>query len=230
MIKPKALILDLDGTLFDSNRIYSEALKACGINPEGNPFLSARSQVKKRLSGHTSARNRLLYFKEMLSAEGTYSPESLLQLIEAYEKALIELIRKEWITLHREALLGRIVQKYPIVLLTNENTRTQILKVSAIDPKATYFKHLITSEELGSEKPASVMFQAALKLLNLEPAECAMIGDSFSDDILPALKLGMNAIWTTEFFTPEASEVDAALKTKVFRVTQLSKLDTVLAL
>lgn len=51
----------------------------------------------------------------------------------------------------------------------------------------------IASRAHGWTKPHPTIFQAALELLGVEPAEAAMVGDSLEDDIEGALALGMRA-------------------------------------
>ncbi|MBL4938668.1 HAD family hydrolase [Clostridium sp. YIM B02515] len=44
-------------------------------------------------------------------------------------------------------------------------------------------------------KPKREIFQIALKSMNIEPYEAAMVGDSLDKDIKPALEIGMKTIW-----------------------------------
>ncbi|HEU4965497.1 MAG TPA: HAD family hydrolase [Bacilli bacterium] len=58
-----------------------------------------------------------------------------------------------------------------------------------------YFDHLLFSAEVGFSKPDPRYFQHALELAWCAPEEALMIGDSFSHDIEPAEKLGMQRVW-----------------------------------
>ena len=51
------------------------------------------------------------------------------------------------------------------------------------------------SFEGGTPKPNATIFHAALAALQVAPAEALMVGDSLEKDILPAVALGMNAVW-----------------------------------
>src|SRR5262249_53413858 len=51
----------------------------------------------------------------------------------------------------------------------------------------------LSSRLHGWIKPHASIFRAALALLDVEPAEAAMVGDSVDEDIEGALALGMNA-------------------------------------
>ncbi len=197
---PQALVFDLDGTLVDSDRLYSSALRTIGIDPEGNEFLSARERAKtKTVAGHVSARNRLLYFKEILLAHGAYSHSELVRWMEEYEKALCDEIGREWQRLQRPALFRKIRARFPIALLTNETTRMQTLKCATLDPDGQLFPIVITSEEIGVEKPDPKGFRLVASTLGVTPEDCWMVGDSLSMDIEPAHRLGMTTVWTQEF-------------------------------
>lgn len=208
----RAIIFDLDDTLIDSTGAYGRALERLGILP-GNPdYVAARSFVKERLGeGAAGARNRLLYFKAMLESRGQNNATTLLELMTRYETALADDIRTQWMKLERPKLFEALSARYPIVLLTNENLRTQLIKVSAIDPAGKFFKRIITSEEIGFEKPDQRMFSAALRALAFPPDECIMIGDSVETDVMPAISQGMHAIFSDEFTRASSERINHAL-------------------
>ena len=52
----------------------------------------------------------------------------------------------------------------------------------------------ISSFHHGKTKPHGSIFKAVLDLLEFEPADAAMVGDTFEDDIEGALALGMRAV------------------------------------
>src|ERR1700712_923474 len=141
----RGLVFDLDGTLLDSERAYAEALRGCGIAVDDPLYLAARRAVKQRLgSAHVCSHNRLLYFKEMLTLTGQTQPAALLQKMSDYESRLADCIAAQWQRLARGPLLQRLQPHFAMVVLTNENTRTQLLKWRAIDPEGILFSAFIT--------------------------------------------------------------------------------------
>ena len=48
---------------------------------------------------------------------------------------------------------------------------------------------------LGIGKGSPGYFRAIMDLLGIDPGEATMVGDSYENDILPALQAGLNAIW-----------------------------------
>jgi putative hydrolase of the HAD superfamily len=49
--------------------------------------------------------------------------------------------------------------------------------------------------EQGSTKPSGAIFSAALGALDVPPAQALMVGDDLEEDVVPALALGMSAVW-----------------------------------
>lgn len=54
---------------------------------------------------------------------------------------------------------------------------------------------LITSEEMGVQKPAAAIFHAALDALDIRAVECVMVGDVWATDIIGAQNAGVRPIW-----------------------------------
>jgi putative hydrolase of the HAD superfamily len=61
-----------------------------------------------------------------------------------------------------------------------------------------YFRFILFSSDFGHKKPDPRIFLAAAKRLGLEPEAIIYIGDSFEDDIVPTVKLGMKAMHIEE--------------------------------
>lgn len=56
------------------------------------------------------------------------------------------------------------------------------------------FETIVTSWTCGWRKPHHIPFEAALQELGVQPSEAAHVGDSYENDIAPALALGMTAV------------------------------------
>ncbi|MCG3203782.1 MAG: Phosphoglycolate phosphatase [Elusimicrobia bacterium] len=221
-----AIAFDLDDTLVHSGLAYQVALKRIGLKETDAVYVQARNNVKKKLGArHVCARNRLLYFKEILDIRNHYTPDRLLKMMEHYEKALSMEIKRQWLALRRDALMKRLSRRIPLVVLSNENTRTQLIKMKAIDPQASYFKTLITSESVGHEKPHVAMFQKASEVLKIPFQHILMVGDNMKDDILPALRLKMKAVLTREFSQDYLSH---HMKNKISILSNLDDLESFL--
>lgn len=63
-----------------------------------------------------------------------------------------------------------------------------------------YIDVVASSAELGVSKPARAIFDKALEMAGCTAKEAVMIGDRLDNDISPAKKLGMKAIWIRQGF------------------------------
>ena len=220
------LIFDLDNTLYNADMAYSVALQRVGLGLHDERYLRARSAVKELLgSDHVCSRNRMLYFKRIFDDNGENAPNALLAFMDRYEQALHEEIKRQWLLLDRDLLFEKLSNRYICILLTNENTRTQLIKINAIDADGKYFSRLITSEEVGCEKPHLKIFSYVLSIFKLQPRECLMIGDSIEQDIRPSMRLGMQSLVTTEF-TQNRQQLDAG----IYSIEKLDELCRLLPL
>lgn len=59
---------------------------------------------------------------------------------------------------------------------------------------ARYFTDLQMSEGIGARKPSPEIFRHVCGALDVEPAQCVMVGDRIDNDIAPANRLGMTTI------------------------------------
>lgn len=59
---------------------------------------------------------------------------------------------------------------------------------------ARYFADLQMSEGVGVRKPNPEIFRHVCRALDVEPAQCVMVGDRIDNDIAPANRLGMTTI------------------------------------
>jgi FMN phosphatase YigB (HAD superfamily) len=65
------------------------------------------------------------------------------------------------------------------------------------------------SFRIGLMKPDKNFFREALRGLNAEPRDVVMIGDTYKNDILPAIELGMRTVWVLHRPEKERADLDA---------------------
>ncbi len=84
-------------------------------------------------------------------------------------------------------------RRYPLVLVSNFygniNTILQDFRLDA------YFKEVIESAVVGVRKPDPRIFGLGVEALALPANEVAVVGDSYSKDIVPANSLGCATVW-----------------------------------
>lgn len=204
----KTILFDLDDTLVPSTEGYEHALGEVGLSLNDETYRTARAEVKNVLgAGHVCARNRMLYFKRIQEQTAEFRSAELMAKMDRYERALWDFLGRAWTRLGREALMAELAKKYAFIVLSNENLRNQVGKLSAIDPAGRWFPRVLTSEECGWEKPAPQFFELAIRRWGVLPADCIYVGDSITADILPAIERGMTAFWTTEFLPGDPAPV-----------------------
>jgi len=78
-----------------------------------------------------------------------------------------------------------------VAIVTNLTTRVQLQKLSrlAIDDR---IDRLVTSEEVGREKPSAIPFTTALAAFDRRPSEALMVGDNVDADVAGANAVGMD--------------------------------------
>ncbi len=194
------LIFDLDDTLIPSESIYANAYEKIGVASQTS-FQFAKKDVKNRLpSGHVSSHNRMLYFKRVLEISNDFSPQKLILMHNEYEQ---ELIRLTLDFVKDNGLVGKLAklkQVADLYILTNENTRTQIKKLAAIDPDGSLFKKIFTSEEIGIEKPSPKVFEwVQNEVSDLPETSFWMIGNDDRIDLETPSKMGWNTVLLSPF-------------------------------
>ena len=90
-------------------------------------------------------------------------------------------------------VLDRLKERYPMYLVSNfyGNLRTVLHEFNL----AHYFQDVIESAEAGYRKPDLELFRIAIEKTGYRPEEIAIIGDSYKNDIQPAIRLGCPSIW-----------------------------------
>ena len=91
-----------------------------------------------------------------------------------------------------ELLQNANKSKIKICIVSDMTLREQVQKIQKLGI-GSLIDYLVTSEEVGFEKPHHSMFEAALKKVNSSPERTIMIGDSLNKDIEGAKALGIKA-------------------------------------
>jgi putative hydrolase of the HAD superfamily len=68
------------------------------------------------------------------------------------------------------------------------------MEVATLDLEQ-FFDPILIEGEMGEGKPKPAVFKRAAELMNCEPSELLMVGNSYNHDVLPALVAGWKAIW-----------------------------------
>ncbi len=115
-------------------------------------------------------------------------------------------------------LLEYLSAEYRMAIITNGFTDTQQKKLNhgKIDH---YFEEVVTSESSSARKPASEIFDFAMRKMEASTTRSIMVGDNISTDIAGAKNVGMKSIWYTDAREPAPDDC-----TKVHSLTEIQSL------
>jgi len=197
----KGILLDLDNTIYsydDCHRISLSEIYSfisSRYNHETskikNIYETISNNIKYELNNTASSHNKSIYFKQ------------LLETLKIDLSILEEINQLYWKTFFKNMVCFNGVNEFiiwnkeigiKIGILTDYECEYQIEKLKQLD-MIQYIDVIVTSEEVGIEKPSSQMFQTILRKINLNAEEVVMIGDNFKKDILGALNMGIFSYW-----------------------------------
>jgi putative hydrolase of the HAD superfamily len=202
----EAVCFDLDNTLYPyepcneaGKRAALSAFRERGYDLDRERFdelyARARADAKRETDGTAASHERFVYFKRALRLHAdVHDAADAFAIGEAYwdgyvaEMELFDGV-EETLDALREGGLA-------VVVVTNLTTRVQLRKLSdlAVDDR---IDRLVTSEEVGREKPSALPFTAALSALDLRPSEAVMVGDNVVADVEGANAIGMETVLFT---------------------------------
>lgn len=96
-------------------------------------------------------------------------------------------------------LLPLLRKQVKIGIVTNGRSDVQREKLARLGISREDLDALAISEEVGGAKPDFAIFQHALDELEAVPDRAFMIGDSWYNDIVPAMRMGIKPIWLNRY-------------------------------
>lgn len=201
----KAILFDLDDTLFDHRHSSREGLRAvwkrytCFQEMTLDEFEEEHSKLLERihfsqvLVGKLSVEEaRAERFKHAFINRGVeVDYQTAVNAAEIYRNAYQKVVRK---VTGAEPLLKELKKTYKIGIVTNNLIEEQVQKLKNLGLDG-YVDTLVTSEEVGYTKPHPLMFKTAMDRLGSIASETVMIGDSWEHDIAGAHSLGIKCLW-----------------------------------
>lgn len=192
---PDAVLFDTDNTLYPYDPNHHRAMDAVrqkvsrsmSISGEtfNSAFTEARAEIKERLGGSASSHSRLLYFQRMLELIGLGSQVMVaLDLEQTYWRTFLSGV--ELFDGLMEFLDDLRLAGIPTAIVTDLTAQIQFRKIVYFGLDR-YIDHIVTSEEVGFDKPNAAPFKLAIQKMKVpENAVVWMIGDSASADIAGA--------------------------------------------
>jgi len=193
----KGVLIDLDDTLYRYEPCHDAGLATCfehhtfGLSVQAfqTRYRAARDLVSRTLAPQGASRSRLFAFMAMAEEANTPQGYALaFQLDEIYWKTFIDAMVMD---LGALAFLTRCSDaKIKTCIVTDMTAHIQIRKIAQLGV-GPYIDRLVTSEEVGAEKPNCHMFWTAAQKLGISVNACIMLGDSAKKDVEGAMMAGM---------------------------------------
>ncbi len=197
--RPDAVLFDTDNTLYDytpANAMAERAVEAkvqnlLGVSPDvfRATYKQSKREIKAQLGNTASSHSRLLYFQRLLELLGFKA-----QLMTA-----LDLEQTFWRTFLANAPLFPDVLElledlryYNIAtaIVTDLTSHIQLRKLTYFHLEET-FDAVVTSEEVGADKPDPRNFELVLKKLGLTKDHSIwMVGDNPATDIVGGRHIG----------------------------------------
>jgi len=198
----KAVLIDLDNTLYDYEKCNQSALdfvidklSAIFNKPKETVkeiFNQSRETVKQGLKDTAASHSRFLYFQETIESLKVGTDVKLTQEIHNlfWDAYFNKMDLFDGVTDFLEQLKNSGVKIAIVSDLTADIQFKKLIKLG-IDK---YVNFVVTSEEAGHEKPAEPIFLLALKKLGLSKEDVIFVGDDSDRDIQGAKKVGLKYI------------------------------------
>jgi len=220
-MKPKYLIFDVDNTLLDFGAVFSRGQEAAA-QLLGLPCTAEFRALDEQCGWRAWKECRLddthledvqlhyhEYYYEYVNNHYTYLLDALgishdvQRLTQCYLDCAAGISSPmEEDTL---AVYAALAKRYSLALATNG---TETMQMNRLRDYLPHTKAVFISEKVGPIKPTAAFFDHMLKILACAPADCLMIGDSLTNDILGAKLAGMR----TCYYNPRGKVVPLEMK------------------
>jgi HAD superfamily hydrolase (TIGR01549 family) len=227
----KAILFDIDDTLFDRDKAQREVLHLIvrefhdiftGIDKEmiAEAFSEsdriATQEYNAGASIDVARTGRSRRFLKILGLSEDYADRITAMYIKSYPGIKAPVRRAKFV-------LGKLAKKFQLAVISNGSPDVQYRKLAALGIKHL-FDCIILSEEVGIRKPDPGIFRKATALLVREPEECLSVGNSYDTDILGAKRVGMPACW----FNPHGLRLSSVDIKPDFEISALSEIFRIL--
>lgn len=194
--QPQAYIFDYGGTLDTGGRHWGrviwQAWQEAGVPVGEEQFRQAYVAAERRMAAEPLIQPDYT-FRQTLDVKLRLELTSV--GADAYRPQVLESLYAQTVrhTQHSREVLSALAANSPLVLVSNfYGNLSAVLREFRLDG---LFRSVVESAVVGLRKPDPRIFLKGVESLGLLPAQVAVVGDSISNDILPARQAGCLAVW-----------------------------------
>lgn len=188
-----AVFFDIDDTLYDSTKLTTTARRNsiramidAGLKGDEDEIFEILQKIIKKYGS-----NYPKHYDELLKELGLpWNPKIIAAGVVAYEHTKAGFLKPFPGVV---PTLLKLKNKYKLGVISNGLAVKQWEKLVALGLHH-FFEVVVTSQEVGYEKPQKEIFEIAIKKLKLKPEQCIMVGDRLDIDIAGAKLAGMKTI------------------------------------
>ena len=201
----KTCVFDIDDTLYSQMENAAKAASAVaafasdryGISEEEfrRQYKAAFARQRDRFPTLVNFHSRAVRFQFMSEMFGTIPLSDVLLLHDLYWEAhLRDMEPFPGLVDFLASLRARGIR---IGACTDMTADWQYKKLERLG-LTPFFDFMVSSEEVGLEKPSPAMFEEVLAKADCPAADCVMFGDNYAKDIVGARAVGMDAVWVCQ--------------------------------
>ena len=230
--KYKYIFFDLDHTIWDYDKNAEETLldlysrHDLGKKGTASPAIFFKNflEVNEELWSQYNLGKISKYvlrsqrFQKVFNRSGIENVDS--EFVHQFGKDFLkECPQKEAVIDGAIEILDYLKAKYPLFVITNgfEETQKEKLQSAKI---LQYFDRVITSENAGSKKPATRIFEYSMKACGTNVDESIFVGDNLQTDMKGARDFGMDHV----FFNPNKIVADVKPTYEISHLQELSRI------
>jgi putative hydrolase of the HAD superfamily len=199
----KAILFDVDDTLFDRNGAQLMALDVIAREFQ-NLFVGIGRQELVDAFLESDRLTILEFYGDIPTIKNVRVRRAqvfldLLGLDRAHANALAELYVEAYPRMNAPvdgavALVETLAPRFQLGIVSNSLPDVQYQKLETLGIRR-FFDCIVLSEEFGIRKPDPAIFWHATELLGREPGECLYVGDSYTADVVGAKGAGLQVFW-----------------------------------
>ena len=229
--KIKAVLFDVDETLFDRKLAQKEVCKLIVKQMPRVFHTFSMEYIQETFLKSDQITTEV--FNTGAPSEGSRDKRSrlflrLLGIKEDYAAAVAEIYIRDYPLVKApidEAIpvVKKLSRKFSVGVVSNGFPDVQYRKLETMG-LYDLFSCIVLSEVVGIRKPDPAIFQKAASLIQIKPAECLYVGDSYINDVIGAKNAGMQACWLgPESLKPQDETIKAD-----FIISKLEELPALL--